>query len=55
MLLPFAAGVMNLGWMLAITVYVLLEKVLPVSETVARAGGVTLAGYGAWTIWAAYT
>lgn len=54
MLLPFAAGVMNLGWMLAITTYVLLEKALPVSDRLARAGGAVLAGYGAWTIWSAY-
>jgi predicted metal-binding membrane protein len=54
MLLPFAAGVMNLGWMLAITIYVLLEKALPVSDMLVRAGGAVLAGYGAWTIWSAY-
>ena len=55
MLLPFAAGVMNLPWMVGITVYVLLEKVLPVSNTFARTAGVVLAGYGGWTIWSAYT
>jgi predicted metal-binding membrane protein len=54
MLLPFAAGVMNLGWMLAITIFVVLEKVLPVGERLARAGGAVLAAYGAWTIWSAY-
>lgn len=54
MLLPFAAGVMNLGWMLGITIFVLLEKVLPGSERLARAGGAVLAGYGTWMIWSAY-
>jgi predicted metal-binding membrane protein len=32
MLLPFAAGVMNVSWMLAITVYVVLEKALPLGD-----------------------
>jgi predicted metal-binding membrane protein len=54
MLLPFAAGVMNLGWMLAITVYVVLEKALPAGDRLAGAGGALLAGYGVWTIWSAY-
>jgi predicted metal-binding membrane protein len=53
MLLPFAAGIMSLSWMLAITVYVLLEKALPVGDVLARAGGAVLAGYGAWMIWGA--
>ncbi len=54
MLLPFAAGVMNLGWMVGITIFVLLEKVLPGAERVARPGGTLLAAYGAWMIWSAY-
>ena len=54
MLVPFAAGVMNLGWMLAITILVLLEKALPARDGLARAAGAVLAGYGAWTIWNAY-
>lgn len=54
MLLPFAAGVMNLGWMLAITIYVILEKAFPLGHQIARAGGAALVGYGSWTIWTAY-
>jgi predicted metal-binding membrane protein len=45
---------MNLTWMLGITIFVLLEKVLPGAERVARPGGTLLAGYGAWMIWSAY-
>lgn len=36
---PFVAGVMNLHWMAAITVFVLAEKVLPGGERIARGGG----------------
>lgn len=39
MALLFVAGVMNLLWMAAITLFVLAEKVLPGGELVARAGG----------------
>ena len=55
MLLPFGAGVMNLGWMLAITVYVILEKAFPLGDGLAYAAGAALTGYGVWTIWSAYS
>ena len=48
MLLPFAAGVMNLPWMAAVTVFVLIEKAAPGGEWFARIGGAALAGAGAW-------
>lgn len=54
MLLPFAAGVMNLGWMLAITACIVLEKALPLGDRLACAAGAMLAGYGAWMLWSAY-
>ena len=48
MLLPFAAGVMNLAWMAAVTVFVLIEKAAPGGEWFARIGGAALACAGAW-------
>lgn len=42
MLLMFAGGVMNLTWMAAITVYVLLEKILPSVRLYASLTGVLL-------------
>jgi predicted metal-binding membrane protein len=48
MLLPFAAGVMNLTWMAAVTVFILIEKAAPGGEWFARIGGAALAGAGAW-------
>ncbi|MEP7366967.1 MAG: DUF2182 domain-containing protein [Acidobacteriota bacterium] len=50
MVLPFAAGVMNLMWMAAITVFILLEKAAPGGQWVGRAGGVAMVGAGAWMI-----
>lgn len=51
MFLPFVAGVMNLTWMVGITIFVLLEKTLPGGKIVARVGGIWFALYGAWVIW----
>lgn len=48
MALLFAGGIMNLLWVAAIAVFVLLEKAMPAGETVARAGGVLAIGFGAW-------
>jgi predicted metal-binding membrane protein len=50
MLLPFAAGVMNLPWMAAVTVFVLIEKAAPGGEWFSRIGGAALACAGAWII-----
>ncbi|HSH74218.1 MAG TPA: DUF2182 domain-containing protein [Longimicrobiales bacterium] len=42
MVLLFVAGVMNLLWVAAITVFVLVERVLPAGELVGRLAGVVL-------------
>jgi predicted metal-binding membrane protein len=46
MALLFVGGVMNLLWVAAIAVFVLLEKVAPHGELTARVGGAGLAGGG---------
>ena len=42
MVLLFVAGVMNLLWVAAITVFVLVERVLPRGDVVGQVAGVTL-------------
>lgn len=42
MALLFVAGVMNLGWVAALSVLVLLEKVAPYGRAIARASGVAM-------------
>ena len=44
----FAVGVMNLAWITALSVFVLLEKVIPRGLLVARTAGVVLMGCGGW-------
>jgi len=46
MLLLFVAGVMNLLWVAAISVLVLLEKVSPYGKRIANAAGAVLVGSG---------
>ena len=48
MALLFVAGVMNLLWVAAITVLVLLEKVVPKGLWLGRVAGVALVGWGIW-------
>ena len=48
--LLFVAGVMNLLWVAIIAAFVLLEKVAPRGEWVARAAGVFFAVWGVWLI-----
>jgi predicted metal-binding membrane protein len=48
MLLLFAGGVMNLVVIVALTLWVLAEKVLPWGEQTARASGIVLLGLAAW-------
>ena len=50
MLLLFAAGVMNLFWVAAITIFVLLEKLTPRGQAVSRAAGVALVAWGGWVL-----
>ncbi len=47
MVLLFAGGVMNLAWIAAITVFVLLEKVLPVPRAMSWVGGAVMI---AWAV-----
>ena len=49
MLLLFAVGVMNLLWIAALAIVVLLEKLLP-GPWAGRIGGVLLTGYGLWLL-----
>lgn len=44
--LLFVVGVMNTAWIIAITVYVLVEKIVPSSEILAKFVGVTMVGLG---------
>jgi len=48
MALLFVGGVMNLLWVAAIAVFVLIEKVLPAGERVARVAGVLSIAFGVW-------
>lgn len=51
MLLPFAAGVMDLRWMAGIAVLLMLEKAAPGGEWVSRIAGAVLAAAGAGVLW----
>ena len=46
----FVTGVMNLLWVALIAAFVLIEKLAPSGEWVARIAGVLLAAYGLWMI-----
>jgi predicted metal-binding membrane protein len=46
--LLFVAGIMNLVWVAAITVLVLLEKLAPGGRRIGRAAGLVLVLAGAW-------
>jgi predicted metal-binding membrane protein len=46
MALLFAVGVMNLLWMAVLTAFVLVEKLLPAGQWIARASGLLLIGFG---------
>jgi len=50
MMLLFVGGVMNLLWVAAIAAWVLLEKVLPAGEALARGAGALAIAFGAWMI-----
>jgi predicted metal-binding membrane protein len=50
MLLLFAGGVMNLWWIFGITIFVLLEKVVPHGRLFSRATGGLLMFAGLWLI-----
>ncbi|RPH45894.1 MAG: DUF2182 domain-containing protein [Lysobacterales bacterium] len=50
MALLFVGGVMNLVWIAALAVLVLIEKALPAGQWVGRGVGVTLIGWGVATL-----
>jgi predicted metal-binding membrane protein len=50
MLLLFAGGVMNLNVILALTLWIIVEKLLPAGELVARISGAALIGAAAWIL-----
>jgi predicted metal-binding membrane protein len=50
MMLLFVGGVMNLWWISALTVFVLLEKAAPFGEKGGRYSGVAISIVGAWTV-----
>jgi predicted metal-binding membrane protein len=44
----FAVGVMNLAWIATLSVFVLLEKIIPRGLWVAKLAGLALMGFGGW-------
>lgn len=50
MLLLFVGGVMNLWWIAALTVFVLLEKVAPFGAQGRRLSGIALCAMGTWSL-----
>jgi predicted metal-binding membrane protein len=44
----FAAGIMSLLWMGAITVFVFVEKLFPAGQWIARVSGIAMLGFGAY-------
>jgi predicted metal-binding membrane protein len=50
MIVLFAVGVMNLAWVAALAVLVLLEKITPAGVFISRASGVAMIGAGAYLL-----
>jgi predicted metal-binding membrane protein len=50
MVLLFAAGIMSVLWMAAITVFVFVEKLFPAGEWIARISGVAMLGFGIYLV-----
>ena len=48
MALLFVVGVMNLAWVAALAIFVLMEKIVPPSRHPARLAGAALIGWGGW-------
>jgi len=53
MALLFVGGVMNLLWVAALALFVLIEKVMPAGGRLGKAGGIALIAWGAWIVWSA--
>ena len=51
MVLLFVGGVMNLFWIAALAIFVLLEKVIPSGRIIARVAGVIFMAWGGWLLW----
>ena len=50
MALLFAVGVMNLLWMAVLTAFVLIEKLVPAGQWIARVSGLLLLGFGVFLL-----
>ncbi len=50
MVLLFALGVMNLFWIAALAILVLLEKVMPLGRVIARIAGIAFFAGGVWML-----
>ena len=50
MTLLFVGGVMNIVWIAGLTIFVLLEKVLPLGRVITRGAGAGLMVWGAWLL-----
>jgi predicted metal-binding membrane protein len=50
MALLFVGGVMNLFWIAALAIFVLLEKVVPFGRVIARAAGLAFIAGGVWLL-----
>jgi predicted metal-binding membrane protein len=50
MVLLFVGGVMNIIWIAALTVFVLLEKVVPLGHIISRVSGAGLIAWGTWLL-----
>lgn len=50
MLLLFVGGVMSLGWIAALSAFVLIEKLLPLGERGGRLAGCALVAAGVWLL-----
>lgn len=46
----FVVGTMNLAWMAAVAVFVLVEKIAPRWLRISHAGATVLIGWGTWTL-----
>jgi predicted metal-binding membrane protein len=54
MLLLFVGGIMNIGWIAGLTVFIFIEKVAPAGHWIGRAGGALLIVLGAVTLISAH-
>lgn len=51
--LLFYGGVMELLWIVGLAIYVAVEKLVPVGNTLSHSSGLLLIGWGMWTMWKA--